>query len=195
MHIELGKEIYVFNFREKNNFTLVLKGHINLARAVFPEGTKGERIDMLARQALWEHGLDYRHGTGHGVGMFLNVHEGPCGIGTRTTPNGELAAGMILSDEPGFYIDGKYGIRIESLMLIVVKDTVNNFGNIPYLTFEPITLAPIQTKLIEKSLLTAEEVTWINNYHKLCVEKVGSLMLEKGNQELHHWLVRECQEI
>ena len=140
-------------------------------------------------------GLDYLHGTGHGVGMFLNVHEGPCGIGTRMRENGGLVPGMILSNEPGFYEDGSFGIRIESLQLVIAKNTPYKFKNIEFVTFDPISLVPIQRKLIDKSLLTGEEISWLNEYHKTCLDRVGCLMKEQNRPELYQWLVDNSQPL
>ena len=181
--------------REIERFTLVLKGHTSLARIVFPEDIGGERLDTLARQPLWQMGLDYMHGTGHGVGMFLNVHEGPCGIGTKMREDGGLVPGMILSNEPGFYQDGAFGIRIESLQLVIAKETPYKFKNVKFVTFEPISLVPIQRKLIDKSMLTGEEVDWLNEYHRSCLDKVGPLMEEQKRPELFQWLVDNCQPL
>ena len=181
--------------REIERFTLVLKGHISLARIVFPENVGGERLDTLARQPLWQVGLDYLHGTGHGVGMFLNVHEGPCGIGTKIREDGGLTPGMILSNEPGFYEDGSFGIRIESLQLVVKKQTLYNFHDRVFVTFDPISLVPIQRKLINKALLTGEEVTWLNEYHHTCLERVGVVMKEQNRTGLYHWLVENCKPV
>lgn len=141
-----------------NDFTLVLQGHIALAMAKFPQGTTGVQLDILARAPLWLAGKDYDHGTGHGVGSFLSVHEGPCSISKRG--NSELAAGMILSNEPGFYKENAYGIRIENLML-VEKCADNRF-----LTFRTLTLAPLDPNLINFKLLNIKERNWLNNYHK-----------------------------
>ncbi|CAC5381437.1 pepP [Mytilus coruscus] len=143
---------------EKECFTRVLKGNINLCTAVFPQGVKGHMLDTLARTSLWNVGLDYLHGTGHGVGAFLNVHEGPCGISPRVSlTDVPLEEGMILSDEPGYYEDGKFGVRIENLALVKKADTQHNFKNKGFLTFETITLVPIQNKMIVPSLLTEKE--------------------------------------
>ncbi len=142
---------------QKRSFTLVLKGHIALASQKFLKGTSGANLDILARAALWREGLDYKHGTGHGVGYFLNVHEGPCGISRiNNTP---LQAGMVVSNEPGYYEKGAYGIRIESL--VAVRESAEK----GFLEFETLTKAPIDRNLIEKSLLTAQEVDWLNKYH------------------------------
>ncbi|KAM7428818.1 Xaa-Pro aminopeptidase 1 [Porites harrisoni] len=146
---------------ERECFTRVLKGHIALARAVFPNKTTGHRLDALARMALWDVGLDFLHGTGHGIGSFLNVHEGPQRIGSRTTENeAPLEAGMMVTDEPGFYEDGSFGIRIENVLLVKPVVLENNFKNRGYLGFEPVTLVsmsislPFMTKLWQLQPLT-----------------------------------------
>ncbi len=151
--------------RDRN--TRVLKGHIQLARAVFPQGTDGGQLDVLARQYLWEAGVDYAHGTGHGVGSFLAVHEGPQRIakpnGGQAGTGAELLAGMILSNEPGYYKQGAFGIRIENLVLVEERQIDAMEGR--YLGFETLTFVPLDRKLIEKALLTAEEVAWVDGYH------------------------------
>ncbi|EPQ30975.1 uncharacterized protein PFL1_01164 [Pseudozyma flocculosa PF-1] len=173
-------------------FTRVLQGHIAIDRAVFPKGTTGYLLDVLARRALWEDGLDYRHGTGHGVGHFLNVHEGPQGIGTRTVFNDtSLKENMVVSNEPGYYEDGKWGIRIENLVIVRPAKTPNNFGEKGYLTFEHLTMCPIQVKLIDASLLNADEKKWINEYHAEVEQKVAPLLA--GDERALKWLQRECQ--
>jgi Xaa-Pro aminopeptidase len=147
---------------EKKDFTLVLKGHIGLDSAVFPEGTRGVHIDILARQAMWQHGINYGHGTGHGIGHFLCVHEGPQSI--RPQDNGvEIKEGMISSNEPGIYKSGKHGIRIENLIL-TIKDKDTDFGS--FLKFETLTLCPIDTRAIDTSLMNQTEIDWLNNYHQ-----------------------------
>lgn len=147
----------------RHHFTLVLKGHIAISRARFPEGTRGMDIDPFARQALWSAGLDFEHGTGHGVGSYLSVHEGPQGISRlSTTP---LQPGMILSNEPGYYRAEKYGIRIENLVLVSDPAEIKG-GQIPMLGFENLTFVPIDVNLIERSNLTPDEVSWLNNYHR-----------------------------
>ncbi len=145
----------------KTHFTLVLKGHIGLAQAVFPQGTHGGQLDILARQHLWAAGLDYDHGTGHGVGAFLGVHEGPQSISGRSTV--PLRAGMVISNEPGYYLTNAYGIRIENL--VFVKESATKLDAKPMLEFETLTLAPMDMNLIDASLLTAHEKTWLNAYH------------------------------
>ncbi len=139
-------------------FTLVLKGHIALATAVFPNGTTGVQLDVLARQYLWQEGLDYDHGTGHGVGSNLSVHEGPQRIGKKFMPNNELLPGMVLSNEPGYYKEGAYGIRCENLM--IVRSREDNM-----LSFETITFAPFDLNLVNPTLMTPAEISWLNQYH------------------------------
>ena len=181
---------------EKECYTRVLKGHINLATCVFPNGVKGMMLDTLARVALWDAGLDYLHGTGHGVGSFLNVHEGPCGIGFRYRADEiPLKEGMILSDEPGYYEDGQFGIRIENLVVIIKANPANNFKGKGFLTMEPITLVPIQTKMIMPELLSEKEITWLNDYHLKCRDVVGKAMLDQGKKELYQWLLRETEPL
>lgn len=141
------------------DFTLVLRGHINIALARFPKGTRGVDIDALARMPLWQHGKDYAHGTGHGVGSYMNVHEGPQGISKRAME--PFKAGMILSNEPGFYVEGEYGIRIENL--VVVKEVESNGTTM--LGFETLTLCPIDANLIDPILMTDDELHWLNAYH------------------------------
>jgi Xaa-Pro aminopeptidase len=152
----------------KRHFTLVLKGHIALAMAVFPEGTTGHQLDVLARTALWEQGLDYAHGTGHGVGHYLCVHEGPQSISTRA--NGvALRAGMVLSNEPGYYAAGEYGIRIESLVLVVEK--MRDAAGRVFLGFETLTRVPIDVRLVEDTLLSERERAWLREYNAWAVRK------------------------
>lgn len=139
--------------------TLVLKGHIAIARAIFPQGTRGVDLDSLARIALWQDGKDYAHGTGHGIGSYLNVHEGPQSLSKRGME--PFVSGMILSNEPGFYKEGEYGIRIENL--VIVENTKINQSNM--LRFETITLCPFDKRLIAFNLLSNEEIEWINSYH------------------------------
>ncbi|BBH06565.1 Metallopeptidase M24 family protein [Prunus dulcis] len=144
--------------RQKECFTRVLQGHIALDQAVFPENTPGFVLDAFARSSLWKIGLDYRHGTGHGVGAALNVHEGPQGISFRFGNMTPLQKGMIVSNEPGYYEDHAFGIRIENLLVVKEVDTPNRFGGIGYLGFEKLTFVPIQAKLIDLSLLSAADL-------------------------------------
>lgn len=151
-------------------FTLVLKGMIAISTARFPQGTRGQDIDVLARIALWKHGLDYGHGTGHGVGSYLSVHEGPQNISKRGVQ--ELLPGMILSNEPGYYKPGSFGIRIENLIVVQEAETPQG-GDLPVMSFETLTFCPIDRRLIDKSLLTEEELNWLNDYHLSVREKLS----------------------
>ena len=144
-------------------FTLVLKGHIALARARFPRGTTGTQLDALARQFLWREGYDYDHGTGHGVGVFLSVHEGPQRISKHYNAV-PLRAGMIVSNEPGYYRDGAFGMRCENL--VVVRECDSTEGETPMLEFETITLVPFDNRLLDASLMDAAELRWLNDYHQ-----------------------------
>jgi Xaa-Pro aminopeptidase len=163
--------------QEKAAFTRVLQGHIALDLAVFPRGTSGGKLDVLARMPLWKAGLDYRHGTGHGVGAFLNVHEGPQGISFREGALGvALQPGMTVTNEPGYYEDGAFGIRIESVLIVKEANTPHRFGDIPYYGFEHITFSPIQTKMIDLALMSEEDIKWVNDYNAECLHKVGPLL-------------------
>jgi Xaa-Pro aminopeptidase len=146
----------------RDRFTRVLKGHIAIARAVFPDGTSGAQLDSFARQSLWEAGLDFDHGTGHGVGSYLSVHEGPARIAKIGTV--ALKRGMILSNEPGYYKAGAYGIRIENLVLVTEGPTIAGAEK-PLNAFETLTLAPIDRRLIERAMLTPAETSWLDSYH------------------------------
>ncbi|KFY39396.1 hypothetical protein V494_03998 [Pseudogymnoascus sp. VKM F-4513 (FW-928)] len=177
---------------EKKAYTLVLKGNIALDTAIFPKGTSGFSLDTLARQFLWEEGLDYRHGTGHGVGSFLNVHEGPIGIGTRIQyTEVPLAVGNVISNEPGYYEDGSFGIRIENIILVTEAKTKHTFGEKPYLGFEHVTMVPYCRKLIDETLLTPKEKKWLNDYHTDIFAKTKGYF-EAGSVTMK-WLEREVQ--
>jgi Xaa-Pro aminopeptidase len=158
----------------KDRFTRVLKGHIALSRVRFPKGTSGHQLDALARMSLWEAGLDYDHGTGHGVGSYLGVHEGPQRIAkwVNTQP---LEPGMIVSNEPGYYKTGAYGIRVENLQVVTPAAEIVG-GERPMLGFETLTMAPIARELIVKALLTKDEIAWLNAYHAQVWEKTGPLI-------------------
>jgi Xaa-Pro aminopeptidase len=157
----------------RDRFTRVLKGHISIARAVFPDGTTGAQLDPFARQHLWEAGIDFDHGTGHGVGSYLSVHEGPASISKRGTAVA-LKRGMILSNEPGYYREGAFGIRIENLVLVV--ETKVDGAEKPVNAFETITLAPIDRRLIEPALMTAQEIAWLDAYHARVAEELAPLV-------------------
>ena len=172
---------------QKNDFTLVLKGHIALGTAVFPAGTRGTQLDILARKAMWDLGLNYGHGTGHGVGHFLNVHEGPQSIRMDENPT-VLQAGMFMSNEPGMYRTGEYGIRTENLVHIVPA-MQTEFGQ--FLQFETVTLFPIDKNLIDPYMLNDKETEWINNYHKRVYESVSPLLTEDEKK----WLESKCSAL
>jgi len=158
----------------RNNFTRVLKGHIALATATFPKGTSGSQLDVLARLPLWQAGLDYDHGTGHGVGAYLSVHEGPQRISKM--PNSvALLPGMIISNEPGYYKTGAYGIRLENLVAVKVAD-METESEKEMLKFETLSLAPFDRNAINTDMLSADEVTWVNDYHQRVHEQVGPLL-------------------
>ncbi|RDA90159.1 hypothetical protein CP533_6804 [Ophiocordyceps camponoti-saundersi (nom. inval.)] len=179
---------------ERKAYTLVLKGVIALDTAVFPKGTTGFALDCLARQFLWREGLDYRHGTGHGVGSYLNVHEGPIGIGTRVQyAEVPLAPGNVLSNEPGYYEDGHFGIRIENIMMVREIETEHCFGEKPFLGFEHVTMVPYCQNLIDRTLLTAPEKTWLNSYSSEILEKTRDFF--KNDPLTMAWLNRETQII
>ncbi|MEO6579918.1 MAG: M24 family metallopeptidase, partial [Sphingomicrobium sp.] len=174
----------------RNRFTRVLQGHIGIATALFPKGTRGSQLDSFARKALWDAGLDYAHGTGHGVGAFLSVHEGPqriSPVGSAQAGGDEpLQAGMILSNEPGYYKTGEYGIRIENLVLVVEKQVAG--AEKPMLGFETLTFAPIERRLVVKDMLSTEEIAWLNAYHADVVTKIGAQL----DGEERAWLEAAC---
>ncbi|ODV93735.1 hypothetical protein PACTADRAFT_51492 [Pachysolen tannophilus NRRL Y-2460] len=175
-----------------DNYTLVLKGNIALATLNFPEGTTGYVIDSIARQYLWKYGLDYRHGTGHGVGAYLNVHEGPVGISFRpATNNVALKPGNLISNEPGYYKDGEYGIRIENVMY--VTETEFKFGDKKFFKFETITRVPYCKKLINVNMLSKDEKDWINSYHQQVWNDI-SKNYKKHSIE-YNWLKNETSVI
>ncbi len=177
----------------RDRFTRVLKGHIAIATAIFPKGTRGSQLDSFARRPLWEAGLDYAHGTGHGVGSFLAVHEGPqriSPVGSSQSGGDEpLVAGMIISNEPGYYKTGEYGIRIENLVLVVPRDVEG--AEKEMLGFETLTFAPIDKRLIDKDMLEPEELVWLNCYHAHVLAKIGP-QLQGADLE---WLQEACAAI
>ena len=155
----------------KDRFTRVLQGHIALVSAVFPPDTSGYQLDILARQPLWNAGLDYAHGTGHGVGTYLGVHEGPQSV-AKKAPWVPLRPGMILSNEPGYYVEGEYGIRIENL--VVVRDS----ATAGMLEFETLTLAPIDRSLVDTSIMSPTQLAWLNDYHERVWQTLSPLLSE-----------------
>lgn len=170
----------------RRHYTLVLKGHIAMDRVRFPEGTTGTHLDTLARHALWQAGLDYDHGTGHGVGVYLGVHEGPQRIAKawNATP---LMPGMIVSNEPGFYKEGAYGIRIENLQYVTPPEAIEG-GDRPMLGFECLTFAPLARALIDADLLSSEERDWVDDYHQRVLAEIGDLV----DGEAADWLAAAC---
>lgn len=178
--IALGK----LTEEEKTDYTLILKGHIDLGMAVFPEGTRGAQLDVLARMPMWQHRMNFLHGTGHGVGHFLNVHEGPQSIRMNENPV-VLQAGMLTSNEPGVYKAGSHGVRIENLVLTVPAGE-GMYGN--YLRFETITLCPICKKGIRTEMLTSEEIDWLNAYHRKVYDRLSPSL----NAEEQKWLKEAC---
>jgi Xaa-Pro aminopeptidase len=173
----------------RDRYTRVLKGHIAIATSRFPAGTTGAQIDGLARQFLWQLGLDYDHGTGHGVGSYLGVHEGPQRISKAGTKQ-VLQPGMIISNEPGYYKQGSYGIRIENLLAVVVDEGVDEAKEETY-SFETLTLAPIDLSCVELPLLTLQERVWINGYHSKVMSKIGPLVDSKTRD----WLSFSTREL
>lgn len=169
------------------DYTLVLKGHIAIATAQFPEGTRGNQIDILARKHLWDRGLSYGHGTGHGVGVALNVHEGPQNIRTDNNPT-PMAINTFTSNEPGLYRTDKWGIRIENLIFTIEKERTE-FGR--FLGFETVTLCFLDNRLVDKSLLTEQEITWYNSYQERVYQQLSSLL----NEDEAHWLRKKTLPI
>ena len=178
---------------QKDRFTRVLKGHIAIDRATFPQGTNGSQLDAFARQFLWQAGVDYGHGTGHGVGSYLGVHEGPQRIakasGGQAGTGQELHAGMILSNEPGYYKAGEYGIRIENLVLTVEREIAGGEGK--WLGFEALTFVPIDATLVDRALLTEEEIAWWNDYHA----KTREILAPQLEGEALVWLEEACRPL
>jgi Xaa-Pro aminopeptidase len=171
-----------------DRFTRVLKGMIAIATLTFPAGVAGPHLDGFARRALWDVGLDYDHGTGHGVGSYLSVHEGPAGLSRAARPVA-LAPGMILSDEPGFYLPGAYGIRLENLLLVRSADLPETTR--PFLSFETLTLAPFDRRLILPALLSPAEIAWLDAYHARVIQTLGPDL----NEDLRSWLEKSCAKL
>ena len=172
----------------RDRFTRVLRGHIAIARAVFPDGTTGAQLDSFARQFLWQAGIDYDHGTGHGVGSYLSVHEGPVSISRLARPV-PIGTGMILSNEPGYYLPGQYGIRMENLLLVQEADIPG--ATRPFLRFETLTLAPFDRHLIDPALMDQWELDWLNGYHARVLKEVGPGV----EPTVRAWLSAACERI
>lgn len=172
----------------RDRVTRVMQGHIAVATAVFPQGVCGPHLDALARRALWDVGLDYDHGTGHGVGSYLSVHEGPAGI-SRAGRMVPLAEGMILSDEPGYYLPGQYGVRLENLLLVQKAELPA--AQRPFLRFETLTLAPFDRRLLDPAMMSAAERGWLDAYHARVLAEVGPALEE----DTLAWLVAACRPL
>lgn len=182
---------------QRDCYTRVLKGHIDIASAVFPNDTYGRTLDVFARQPLWKMGLDYRHGTGHGIGHFLNIHEGPQCIAPGFPIEDEkiLMPGMILSDEPGYYEDGHFGVRLETAVLVKVAKTKYHFDGVDYLEFEPVTFLPFQRNLIDVSLLSKSQVDWLNEYYERTREVIGGELRRRKREMALKWLMKETEPL
>jgi Xaa-Pro aminopeptidase len=165
-----------------------MQGHIAIATLVFPRGVGGAHLDAFARRALWQAGLDYDHGTGHGVGSYLSVHEGPVSLSRLARPV-PIEAGMILSNEPGYYLPGAHGIRLENLLFVQEAELPG--ANKPFLRFETLTLAPFDRRLIEPTMLSADELAWLNAYHARVLREVGPHL----DDTVRSWLTRACAPI
>ena len=166
-------------------YTRVLKGHISIDKQIFPVGTPGCFLDILSRQHLWQAGRNFIHGTGHGVGAALNVHEGPHRIGPVLDAQG-LFPGMIVSNEPGYYEENAFGIRIENLLAVVEKKELGQYAGKSFVGFEKLTHIPIQRTMIKKALLTQEEIDWINTYHQEVYQKIVPLVTSERAKK---WLL------
>ncbi len=166
--------------REKHDYTLVLKAVIRLTQTRFLQGSTGANLDIMARGVLWQHGIDYKCGTGHGVGMCLNVHEGPQNF-SQNPAEVPLKPGMVITNEPGVYRQGEHGVRIENIMKVVEVEQ-NEFGS--FYGFETITLAPIATNMIDKSMLDSSEIAWLNQYHQRCWQQLSVDL----NEDEKRWL-------
>lgn len=174
----------------RDRFTRVLAGHVAIARCRFPAGTSGQRIDALARTSLWQAGLDYGHGTGHGVGSFLSVHEGPIGIAPARALSVPLEEGHIVSNEPGYYLPGRFGIRVENLVLVVRAPEVSRAGS-PFLRFETLSLCPIDRRMIDPALLGRDERAWVDDYHAEVLRRLGPHL----EAEPRRWLEAQCRPL
>jgi len=183
--------------QEKDAYTRVLKGQIALALTVFPNTTQGRFLDPIARKELWKNGLDYRHGTGHGIGMFLSVHEGPqrITIGCPKAYEKPIVPGMFQSDEPGYYEDGKFGIRLENIVMAVAAETQNSFNDKQYVKFEVVAFVPYWKSLIDIDIMTPVEIEWLNDYHKQCREKIGKMLKDQGKPDVNKWLVEITEPV
>ena len=176
------------SLRQQFHYTIVLKSHINLAKAVFLNGTSGKSLDMLARDVMWRNGYDFMHGTGHGVGNLLSVHEGPNNISIRSREEVAIKPGMITTDEPGIYLNGEYGIRLEN-ELLCFDHSVGEYGD--YYSFESLTLVPFQLKCIDKYMLNDDEKKYLNSYHKKVYDKISPFLSDSEKE----WLYKATRPI
>ena len=176
------------SLRQQFHYTIVLKSHINLAKAVFLNGTSGKSLDMLARDVMWRNGYDFMHGTGHGVGNLLSVHEGPNNISIRSREEVAIKPGMITTDEPGIYLNGEYGIRLEN-ELLCFEHSVGEYGD--YYSFESLTLVPFQLKCIDKYMLNDDEKKYLNSYHKKVYDKISPFLSDSEKE----WLYKATRPI
>jgi len=167
-------------------YTRVLQGHIAIDSAIFPEGTTGAQLDVLARKALWKDGLNYMHGTGHGFGSFLNVHEGPHSFSSAVP----LVPGHVITNEPGFYLQGKWGMRIESALAVKRVKTKGEFNGDVWLGFERFTCVPIQTRMVKENMLTKDEKQWLKEHNSRCRDLLEPYL--KDDKRALKWLRREC---
>jgi Xaa-Pro aminopeptidase len=178
----------------KEAYTRILIGQIDLATTVWPEGLYGSDIDIRARSSLWTRGWNYNHGTGHGIGYFLSVHEGPGRIGTGYSSSySPLYEGMFFSDEPGYYEDGDFGIRLEILVLIVKANITDSFEGRKYLAFKPLTLVPYETKLINYDMLSPSHKIWLNEYNQRCRDEVGKYLTARNKQQAYEWILARTE--
>mgnify|MGYP002803531626 FL=1 len=183
--------------RQKSAFTRVLMGHIDVARAFFPQGTYGRALEIFQREPLYGNGWNYRHGSGHGIGSYLYIHEGPgwFATGCPTAAEEPLDIGFVITDEPGFYEDGNFGVRIETTLTVVNASTPNRFNNVDYFKFEPICYFPIQRKLIDETIMSDHQLKWLNDYHKKTVKLVGPELKKQKKLKEYDWLIRNTKPI
>ncbi|XP_028399084.1 xaa-Pro aminopeptidase 1-like [Dendronephthya gigantea] len=183
--------------KQKSAFTRVLMGHIDVAKAFFPQGTYGRALEIFQREPLYRNGWNYRHGSGHGIGSYLYIHEGPGWFapGCPTASEKPLDVGFVITDEPGFYEDGDFGVRIETTLTVENGSTSNRFDNVDYLKFEPICYFPIQRKLIDETIMSDHQLKWLNDYHKKTAELVGPELKRQGKMKEYDWLIKQTKPI
>ena len=178
----------------KQRYTEVLMGSVALASVVVPDKTLDTSVDLATRQFLFKQGLNYRHGTGHGIGAYLEVHEGPTLINMRGSLPGKFTPGIFFSDEPGYYQEGDWGLRLETILQVVPAELQpGDYGD--FIQFQPVTLVPFEPKLIKFSLLSAEQKTWYNNYNKITRELVGARLQQQGRDRGYQWLLSRTEAV